>query len=67
MSRALHLLLPLQHSSPTLRVAGSSGAKKGPLRGLLPDQEQMGHVSVVAAGALVIGAVLQRVLGGRRQ
>lgn len=57
----------MQHSSPTLRAAGGNGAKKGPLRGLLPDQDQMGHVSVVAAGALVIGAVLQRVLGGKRQ
>ncbi|KAG2494196.1 hypothetical protein HYH03_007554 [Edaphochlamys debaryana] len=40
-------------------------ARKGLAR-LLPDREQLGPLSAVAAGGLVVGAVLQKVVAGRR-
>ncbi|PNH01280.1 Bifunctional protein FolD [Tetrabaena socialis] len=57
----------LQATPPTLPKAVVQPKKRGPLGKLLPREEHLGPWSVVAAGSLVAGVVLQRAFGGRRQ
>ncbi|EFJ49854.1 hypothetical protein VOLCADRAFT_109691 [Volvox carteri f. nagariensis] len=52
----------------TRDVKSKESSRKGPLLSrLVPEREQLGPWSVVAAGSLLAGAALQRALGSRRQ